>query len=336
MNKNDSEHLAGMFEFDGFKPEANPHKADVVILNTCAIRETAERKVIGRLHRLNHARKIHSFATQKLFLAGCMPAYNKAELQQKLPFIDGFIEIEEARKYPSRRENSRQAWVAIMSGCNNFCSYCIVPYARGREKSRTAEEIMAELKTIDYTKQDLLYLLGQNVNSYTGTMNGKKIDFPTLLETIIIQFPQIPHFNFMTSHPKDMSDHLIELIGKYPKIDREIHFPLQSGNNRILELMHRGYTYEHYRDLVKKLRAKAPDVRISTDFIVGFPGETEAEFEDTLRAVRELRFARVNTAAYSVRSGTASATMEGQLSTEIKSHRLQKLIDVVDQTAHGS
>jgi tRNA-2-methylthio-N6-dimethylallyladenosine synthase len=260
-----------------------------------------------------------------------MPAYNKEALQKKLPFLDGFIEIADARKYPARRANSRQAWIAIMSGCNNFCSYCIVPYARGREKSRSVEEITAELERIDYAKQDLLYLLGQNVNSYAGTLAGKIIDFPSLLEKIILDYPQVPHLNFMTSHPKDMSDHLIDLIAKYPKIDREIHFPLQAGSNRILRLMNRGYTYEQYQSLVGKLRAKAPDVRISTDLIVGFPGETEEEFQDTLRAVKELKFDRVNTAAYSARSGTASAEMSGQLSPEIKALRLQKLMKVVDE-----
>lgn len=327
MNKNDSEHIAGMLEFQGLKP-GTEESADVLVYNTCAVREKAEIRVVNHLKRWQYLRTRKGKQVE-LYMAGCMPAYNKEKLQKQLPFLNGFIDVAEARQYPARRKASPEAWVSIMSGCNNFCSYCIVPYTRGREKSRAVETILNEIGTIDFSKHEIVFLLGQNVNSYTGTYQDRHITFPRLLELILQQYPLIPKLGFLTSHPKDMSDELIEVIARYPKMDREIHFPLQAGNDRILQLMNRGYTYAQYKSLVEKLRARAPRVRIATDLIAGFPSETEAEFQDTLKAVQELDFYRVISAGYSPRQGTAAAKME-LLPQEVVDERLLRLNDLVN------
>lgn len=327
MNKNDSEHIAGMLEFQGLKP-GDELTADVLVYNTCAVREKAEIRVLNHLKRWQYLR-VKKGKKVELYIAGCMPAYNKERLKRQLPFLNGFIDTAEARQYPARRKASPEAWVTIMSGCNNFCSYCIVPYTRGREQSRTAETILAEIGTIELAKYEIIFLLGQNVNSYDGTYDDKKITFPELLELILQKYPALPKLGFLTSHPKDMSDELIKLIAQYPKMDREIHFPLQAGNDRILKLMNRGYTYAQYKALVEKLRATVPGVRIATDLIAGFPSETEAEFEDTLKAVRELDFYRVISAGYSPRSGTAAAGM-ALLPQSVVDERLVRLNDLVN------
>ena len=308
MNKNDSEHLAGLLEFNGHKLASNPEAADILVFNTCSVRDKAERRVYGQLDKYNYLRKKNN-SVQKIFLSGCMPEYSKEEIKKRAPYLDGFLTVEEARQYPPRRENSPEAWVTIMQGCDNFCAYCIVPYVRGRERSRAAEEILAEINNISFARHEVLFLLGQNVNSYAGAYAGEKISFPRLLELILQEVPKIPKLAFLTSHPKDMTDGLIEIIAKNKKIDRELHLPAQSGNDRILQLMNRGYTVNHYRVLVQKIRAQIPDIKISTDVIVGFPGETEKEFLDTCTLVKELGFFRVNTAGFSPRAGTAAAAL---------------------------
>jgi len=312
-----------MLEFNGHKPAAAPERADVLVFNTCAVRDKAERRVYGQLAQYNYLRKKNNSA-QKIFLSGCMPVCSPAEIKKQAPFLDGFLSVEEARQYPPRRAASPEAWVTIMQGCDNFCAYCIVPYARGRERSRPAEDILAEIRKIDFAKYEVLFLLGQNVNSYAGTHNGIGISFPQLLELLLREVPAIPKLAFLTSHPKDLTDELIELIARYEKIDREIHLPVQSGNDRILRLMNRGYTVEHYRGLLAKLRAHAPDVRLSTDVIVGFPSETEDEFLDTCRLLEEVKFFRVNTAGFSPRQGTAAAEMP-LLPQEVIAERLNRL-----------
>jgi len=323
MNKNDSEHLAGMLEFNGHKPAASPETANILIMNTCSVRDKAERRVYGQLDKYNHLRKKNNFP-QKLFLSGCMPAYSKEEIKNRVPYLDGFFSVEEARQYPPRRENSPEAWVTIMQGCNNFCAYCIVPFVRGRERSRPAEEILTEINKIDFANREVLFLLGQNVNSYAGTYSGEKISFPQLLALILQECPPVPKLAFLTSHPKDMTDELIEIIAGNKKIDRELHLPAQSGNDRILQLMNRGYTSAQYRTLLQKIRTQVPDIKISTDLIVGFPGETEEEFLDTCTLVKELKFFRVNTAGFSPRTGTAAASMPS-LPQNIIDERLNKL-----------
>ncbi|MDC0977710.1 MiaB/RimO family radical SAM methylthiotransferase [bacterium] len=340
MNKNDSEHLAGMFVFNGYQKTTDVKKANILILNTCAVREKAELRVYGQLAQINAQRKKLKL-DQKIYLAGCMPAYNKEKIKKEIPYLEGFIDIEEARQYPAIRADDHKAWVSIMYGCDNFCSYCIVPYVRGRERSRTVDEIKNEIRELDHEKISYVCLLGQNVNSYCphplapsprNHMKSRgegKIRFANLLEAIIQGVPKLKKIGFMTSHPKDLSDELIEVIAKYPKIDRELHLPVQAMNNRILKLMNRGYTIEEYKKLVSKLRKRVPSVRISTDLIVGFPTETEAEFQVTLNEVKESGFHRIITSAYSPREGTKAAEMEGQIEKEIKNRRLNELNEVI-------
>ncbi|MDR2431297.1 MAG: radical SAM protein [Candidatus Margulisbacteria bacterium] len=323
MNKNDSEHLAGMLEFGGAKYTAEPKGADLLVFNTCSVRDRAERRVWGQLAKYHYLRRKNNSA-QKLYLAGCLPACNLAAIKKRAPYLDGFLEIEEARQYPPRRENSPEAWVTIMQGCDNFCAYCIVPYARGRERSRTAEEILAEIQAVDFAGREILFLLGQNVNSYAGLYKTKKISFPELLSLILRECPSVPKLAFLTSHPKDLTAELIGLLAADPRIDRGLHLPVQSGNDRILSLMRRGYTAEHYRRLAADIRARAPDIKLSTDIIVGFPSETEEEFADTCRLVEEIGFFRVNTAGFSARQGTGAAAMP-QLPREIIASRLNRI-----------
>ncbi|GBR77478.1 tRNA (N6-isopentenyl adenosine(37)-C2)-methylthiotransferase MiaB [Candidatus Termititenax dinenymphae] len=328
MNKNDSEYLAGMLEFNGSKPVDDPQAADILILNTCSVREKAERRVYGQLEKFNFLRKKNN-PTQKIFLSGCMPAYSQDEIKKQVPFLDGFLSAEEARRYPPRRAAAQEAWVTIMQGCDNYCAYCIVPYVRGRERSRDAEEIVAEINAIDWRQREILFLLGQNVNSYSGKFQNNKISFPELLQIILRECPAVPRISFLTSHPKDMTEELIEVIAENEKIDREIHLPIQHGNDRILKLMNRGYTRQHYLELIAKIRARIPAAKISTDIIVGFPGETEAEFQDTYELVKRSGFFRVNTAGFSARTGTSAAKME-QLPQIVIDERLGRLNSLIN------
>ncbi|MBU0580450.1 MAG: MiaB/RimO family radical SAM methylthiotransferase [Candidatus Margulisbacteria bacterium] len=342
MNKNDSEHLAGMFEFQGLKPAENIEQANLVVLNTCSVREKSERKVFGKLHELNHLRKKKKLQME-LGITGCMPKRDVEFIKQEVPFLDHFIDIDDARHYPLKRSHSDQAWVSIMYGCDNFCSYCVVPYTRGRERSRPVDDILKEIAEIDSTKFPRVMLLGQNVNSYKSHSPHKdgsrltthdspfSIDFADLLKRVH-KIDTVKEIEFLTSHPKDMTDKLIDTLAALPKMGTEVHFPLQAGNDRILKLMNRGYTYAHYKDLVVKTRKKMPQVKISTDIIAGFPSETESEFEDSLNAIRELKFSRVNTAAFSPRPGTKAAELPDQLPLKIRAQRLQQLMAVVDQT----
>jgi tRNA-2-methylthio-N6-dimethylallyladenosine synthase len=199
-----------------------------------------------------------------------------------------------------------------------------VPYARGRERSRAAEEILAEINGVDFARREVLFLLGQNVNSYAGLYKNKKISFPELLALILRECSAMPKLAFLTSHPKDLTEDLIAMLAAEPKLDRELHLPVQSGSDRILSLMKRGYTAEHYRRLADRIRARAPDIKLSTDVIVGFPSETEDEFADTCRLVEEAGFFRVNTAGFSPRKGTAAAAMPS-LPREIIASRLNRL-----------
>lgn len=332
MNKNDSEHLRGMLEFQGYKETEDISKANIVVINTCAVRDKAERRVYGQLANLEHLRKTNSLP-MKLYLSGCMPAYKKETIKKEIPYLDGFIDIAEARQYPLRRK-SNQAWVTIMDGCDNFCSYCIVPYTRGREKSRPVKDILTELAEIDFDKYHYICLLGQNVNSYKGeSLDGKQSSFPELLEKIIAVYPKLKKIGFVTSHPKDISEKLIEVIAKNPKIDRELHLPVQHLNNRILNLMNRGYSYQKYKNLITKIRKKIPDIKISTDLIIGFPSETEKEFTEMLRKMKMLKFYRINTAAFSIRTGTVAARLPEQITEKIKKERLNKLNEAVKKVA---
>jgi tRNA-2-methylthio-N6-dimethylallyladenosine synthase len=336
MNKNDSEHIAGFLEASGYFPAQDEAQASMVVLNTCSIRDKSERKAFGKFYELQHDRKKANPYTQakkqSLAIAGCMPGHDLEGVEKKLPFLDFFIDVHEARKFPAKREVNDTAWVTIQNGCNHFCTYCIVPYSRGQETYRSVEEIVQEIEKIPKEKYRAISLLGQNINSYRGFWHAqdKVADFADIL-TIAHEHIGDCRLEFLTSHPKDMDDRAIAAMASLPKLHHEIHIPVQAGANRILKRMNRGYTREFYIELVNKIRTQMPHAKISTDIIVGFPGETEAEFVETCELIKQIGFFRVNTAAFSVRPGTPAARMTEQLDEVTKSLRLQRVMKVVDQ-----
>ncbi len=350
MNVHESEKISQILEDMGYKPTEKRENADVIVFNTCAIREGAEDRVFGNVGALKKLKK----ARPNLIIAvcGCMTQKEATAklFKQKFPFVDVILgtfnlheigdyikkaqnkkvfelwqegEIDETKGY--NRTSGENAWVNIMQGCNNFCTYCIVPYVRGREKSRLPENILKEIQEIvDSGKYKKITLLGQNVNSY-GKDLSPQISFTELLRKITA-IPGDFCVGFMTSHPKDLTDELIFEIAKNPKLVKEIHLPAQSGNNRILKLMNRKYTREHYLEIIKKIKENIANVKITSDFIVGFPTETEEEFNDTLSLIEEVKYDGLFAFMYSPREGTVAAKMDGQVSQEIKNARVNKLL----------
>lgn len=350
MNVHESEKIAGILENLGYSEATAREEADIIVFNTCAIREGAEDRVFGNVGNLKKLKK----RNKDLIIAVCGCMTQKEQTAQKLlstfPFVDIVIgtfnlsnlgyyiesvkkgrqmevwqegEIDEALPY--KRTSGDNAWVNIMQGCNNFCTYCIVPYVRGREKSREEENILKEIRDIvKEGKYKKITLLGQNVNSYGKTL-AKPISFSKLLHDIC-EIEGDFTISFMTSHPKDLTDDVIDVIANEPKIEKYIHLPAQSGNNRILQKMNRRYTREKYLSLIKAIRDKIPSCRITSDFIVGFPTETEEEFNDTYTLVEEVRFDSIFAFMYSPREGTVASNMEGQGSEEVKHERVNKLL----------
>ena len=353
MNMADSERMAGKLAQLGCAPTDNAKEADIILINTCCVRETAEEKIYGKIGEL----KAYKQQSPNLIIGvmGCMAQKEGERLVKRAPHIDfvlGTNKISELtaaieaaergrRRFIDtdlegnpdfddlpRRESKVTAWVPIMQGCNNFCTYCIVPYVRGREKSRPPQNIIEEIKTVGKSGYGEVVLLGQNVNSY-----GKEFadtDFADLL-TAIDETDAVARIRFMTSHPKDLSDKLIEAMKNGRHICRHIHLPIQHAADRILQKMNRNYTKEHYRRLVQKIRAAMPDAAVTTDIIVGFPGETDADFAELLDFTREIRFDSAYTFLYSKRSGTPAATMPEQVPEETKKARLQKLMDLQNE-----
>lgn len=358
MNFKDSEKLAGILEELGYM-ETDTEKADFVLLNTCTVRENANQKVYGHLGILKNYKKKNPH--MMIALCGCMMQeelvveklkesyrfvdiifgthniYKLAELLQtrlesERMVIDLWKDAKEiVEDLPSVRKYSFKAGVNIMFGCNNFCSYCIVPYVRGRERSREPEDIIHEIEEMVSEGVVEVMLLGQNVNSYGKTLDHP-ISFAELLERVE-QIPGLKRIRFMTSHPKDLSDELIAVMAKSEKICKHMHLPVQSGSNRLLEQMNRRYTKEHYLELVRKLRTAVPDISLTTDIIVGFPGETEEDFEETLDVVRRAEYDSAYTFIYSKRTGTPAAAMENQVSEEVVKERFQRLLQVVSEVS---
>ncbi len=352
MNAKDSEKLAGILERIGYR-EIESEQADVVLYNTCTVRENANNKVYGRIGYLGKLKKTKP--DMKIVLCGCMMQekhvvekikesykfvdiifgthniYKLAELlyensnKMTVDLLEGTDKIVE--DLPSARKFSFKAGVNIMYGCNNFCSYCIVPYVRGRERSRKPEDIIAEIKQMVSEGISEVMLLGQNVNSYGKTLENP-ISFAKLLEEVC-KIEGLERVRFMTSHPKDLSDELIEVMAREPKICRHMHLPLQSGSNRLLKLMNRRYTKEDYIALTERLKAKNPGIALTTDIIVGFPGESEEDFEETLDVVRKVRYHSAFTFIYSKRSGTPAASMPDQVPEEVVSERFKRLLDEI-------
>ena len=359
MNARDSEKLRGILDTAGFADTDDEDEADLVIYNTCTVRDNADQHVYGRLGHLNSVKRKRPGMI--IGLCGCMMQEDHvvAKIKKSYPFVNlmfgthnlyafpellvrtlkaerRVIEIREKTEVfpeslPVKRKHFFKSGVNIMYGCNNFCSYCIVPYVRGREISRTPEEIIAEVKRLVDDGCIEIMLLGQNVNSYGKTLE-KKVTFAELLEEIC-RIDGLKRLRFMTSHPKDLSDELIEVMARNPKIMRHMHLPVQSGSDMILKKMNRHYDREKYLDTVRKLREAIPDISFTTDIIVGFPGETEDDFEDTLSLVREVGFDSAFTFIYSKRKGTPAAEMENQVPEDVVKRRFKRLLDEVKVTA---
>ena len=354
MNAKDSEKMTAILEYIGYKEVEEP-VADFVLYNTCTVRENANLKIYGRLGYLkNHKKKNPSM---KIALCGCMMQeadeverirksysfvdlvfgthniYNLAELlytqvQSARPVMDVWKEAKEiVEDLPGKRKYPFKTGVNIMYGCNNFCSYCIVPYVRGRERSREPEDIISEIKGLVADGVVEVMLLGQNVNSY-----GKTLENPVTFANLLRQVNEIEglkRIRFMTSHPKDLSDELIEAMAECDKVCTHLHLPLQSGSTEILKKMNRKYTKESYLSLVERIREKNPKLSLTTDIIVGFPGETEEDFEDTLDVVRKVRYDSAYTFIYSKRTGTPAAAMENQVPEEVVKERFDRLLHEV-------
>ena len=357
MNAHDSEKIAGMLEDMGMTPAMKREEADFVIFNTCCVRDNAERRALGNITWLKEVRK--SRPHMMIAVCGCMiqePGMAEKILKQyrfiNLAFgtanLHRFPELmlqalESDRStvvvddrdvipegLPIRRLRKDAAYVTIMYGCDNFCSYCIVPYVRGRERSRDPIAVLKEVESLADNGIQEIMLLGQNVNSY-GKGLSSNISFAWLLREV--EKTGIPRIRFMTSHPKDLSDELIDTMAESSHILPQFHLPVQSGSNRILEKMNRHYTRERYLDRVQRLREAVPDIGLSTDIIVGFPGETEEDFLDTLDVVRKVCFDSAFTFIYSKRTGTRAAEMPNQVPKSVSQDRLERLLKVVSETA---
>ncbi len=354
QNENDSERIKGMLSDMGFIFTDDRNDADLILFNTCAVREGAEMRVLGNIGALKHiktkkedliigicgcmmqqehmVKKIKSKYKHVSLVFGTHSLYSFPELLYKAVCknerVISLVESEGriAEDIPVYRDSTSSAWVSIMYGCNNFCSYCIVPYVRGRERSREPENILAEIKELANSGVSEITLLGQNVNSY-GKDLDRDIDFSDLL-LLVDKIEGIRRIRFMTSHPKDMTDKLISTIPKLTKLCKQIHLPFQAGSDRILKAMNRGYTKESYIALVEKIRKVLPDAVFTTDIIVGFPGETKEDFDETIDVVKRVRFDSVFSFIYSIREGTPAAKMENQVPEEIKHIHFDELLDV--------
>lgn len=355
MNEHDSEKISWILENLGYEWTENKEDSDFIVYNTCLVRENAELKVYGQLGALKDLKRKNPDLI--LAVCGCMMQREEARRVildkyrhvdiifgtnniHKLPLLidrhkqtnETVVDIvEDTRDIDDNIEANRKygfkAFVNIMYGCNNFCTYCIVPYTRGRERSREPESIIKEIEKLAEEGYKEIMLLGQNVNSYGKTLNIE-YTFADLLRDIN-KIQGIKRIRFMTSHPKDLSDELIDAMASLDKVCEQLHLPVQSGSNRILEAMNRKYTREDYLLLIEKIKKAIPDISISTDIIVGFPGETEEDFLDTLDLVKKARFDSAFTFLYSIREGTKAAQMENQVPDDIKHERFQRLLDTI-------
>jgi tRNA-2-methylthio-N6-dimethylallyladenosine synthase len=310
MNKAESERLAVRFEELGYKPVQSVNEADLIVLNSCVVRQSAEDRVVNKLHDLRHLKKERPEIT--LALTGCLVDADTSPLKKRFPHIDQFFKaggsppwLEKPAELLLPRRPAPGVYIPISQGCDNFCSYCIVPFRRGRERSRPFEEIVCEAKELARRGAKEVVLLGQNVDSYGHDLAGKP-DLADLLAELN-KIEGLARLRFLTNHPKDMSRRLIDAIAGLDKVCEQINLPVQAGSDEILKAMKRGYTVDQYRRLVGEIRAGVPGIAISTDVIVGFPGESEGQFRETLDLLSEIKFATVHVATYSPRPGTAAA-----------------------------
>jgi len=356
QNEADSERIGGMAEKMGFSFTDNPEEADVIVVNTCAVREHAELKALSITGQFKHLKEKNP--NLLIGICGCMVTqeHRLSDVKQKYPYVDflfgtgmlwrfpeilfkkyttkkrQFFHNEDdgniAEGIPVHRLNQFKAWVSIMYGCNNFCTYCVVPYVRGRERSRNYKDIIAEVEELAKTGIQEITLLGQNVNSYNGGC-----DFADLLEMVCHVEGDFT-VRFMTSHPKDVSKKLIDVMARESKIAHQFHLPLQSGSNRVLKAMNRHYSTEKYMESINYMREKMPDIAISSDIIVGFPTETEEEFEETLQMLEKVRYDSLYSFIFSIRKGTVAEKMEGQIPDEEKSRRCEKLLETQNRISY--
>lgn len=362
MNEDDSRQIANLIEQMGYRPADDPSDADVVMLNTCSVREKPEQKVRSKLGEL----RLLKLDRPEMIIGvcGCMAQRDGLALRKSMPFIDivmGTASIPElpmlieqvrqtrrftsALKLPNRNgklgaasvarvvgEVGLKMFVPVMYGCDNFCAYCVVPQVRGPERSRPPEEVIAEIEQLVSKGCREVTLVGQNVNSYRGDSGGEGCasDFAELLDRVD-DIPGLERIRFTTSHPKDLSDRLIAAIAEYPKVCEHVHLPLQSGDNGVLRTMGRGYTIEKYISLVDNLRMRIPGITITTDILIGFPGETGTQFRNTLDAIEAIRFDGAFMFAFNPRPGTAAAEMNNQVESKTKTRRLVEVIAVQNE-----
>ena len=357
QNEADSEKIRGLLIESGYAITDSAEGADVVVMNTCAIREHAEQRVFGNLGALTHTKRRHP--RQKIFLCGCMAGQEHvvARVKKSYPYVDGvfsthhlwqfpqllhrvlttgkrtfFTEDEAgsiAEGLPQQRDSGLKAWVSIMYGCNNFCTYCIVPYVRGRERSRKWEDVLAECRMLIESGVKDITLLGQNVNSY-GKDLDQGVDFADLLAKIA-EIPGDFRIRFMTSHPRDAGKKLFDTMASSPKIAKQLHLPFQSGSSRVLKAMNRHYDREKYLEAVRYAKSVMPDLVLTSDVIVGFPGETEEEFQETLSLIEEVRYDSLFTFIFSPRKGTPAASMDDPTPKQEKNNRFDRLCNLQNQ-----
>lgn len=355
MNEHDSETIAGMLSERGYEAAAERDEADVVIFNTCSVRENADKRFFGTLGQLKKIKERNPEFT--VCVCGCMMQQQHIidSIKSKYPWVDVIFGTHNIHQFPELLENliqekkkqinvweehgeiveglpckrlyKHKAFINIMYGCNNFCTYCIVPYTRGRERSRKPEDIVREVRTLVADGVREVTLLGQNVNSYRGDENTDFADLIYMLNEI----EGLERIRFMTSHPKDLSDKLIQAYVDCEKLCNYIHLPVQCGSSRVLKEMNRKYSREDYLELIRKLRTAVPDITISTDIIVGFPGETEEEFQETLSLVAEVEYDSAFTFLYSIRKGTPAEKYEDQIPEDVKHERFNRLVDLVNE-----
>ncbi|EJT6159401.1 tRNA (N6-isopentenyl adenosine(37)-C2)-methylthiotransferase MiaB [Clostridium perfringens] len=357
MNEEDSEKLSGMLKSQGYERTENKEEASIIIFNTCCVRENAENKVFGNLGQLKQLKK----KNPNLVIAICGCMMQQVGMADKVlktfPYVDIIFGTHNAHKFPEYlhrvlqegvqvkeilnkeegiveglpidRKSDVKAFVTIMYGCNNFCTYCIVPYVRGRERSRKSDDIIKEIEELVSQGYKEITLLGQNVNSY-GKGLEEVIDFAGLLRKVN-EVKGLERVRFMTSHPKDLSDDVIMAIKECDKLCEQVHLPVQSGSSRILKEMNRHYDREYYLDLVKKIKSEIPDVTLTTDIIIGFPGETEEDFLDTLSLCEEVGYDSAFTFIYSRRNHTPADKMENQIPDDIKHDRFNRLVEAINK-----
>jgi tRNA-2-methylthio-N6-dimethylallyladenosine synthase len=357
MNDHDAERIAGLLEKMGLVGAASPESADVLVFNTCSIREKADTRLGGHLGTAARLKK--SGSAQMVVVAGCLAQSRREDLLDDFPFVDVLVGPQSLHELPGllerslasgevagafqeettlwsadlprKRVSGPMAWVQIVAGCSNFCSYCIVPHVRGPEASRPADDILAEVAALAGSGVKQVTLLGQNVNAYgqePGFAGG--ISFAELLSSACA-VPGIERVRFMTSHPKDMSDELIEVLAADNAVCEHLHLPVQSGSDRVLAAMRRGYDRAHYVELVRRVRAKVPGIALTTDIIVGFPGETEEDFADTLSLVDECGFDAAFTFIYSPRRQTEAARLPGRIDAQTAEARMARLVQSVQR-----